>query len=72
MKNKTVTHNARQLESLNNILIFGQMVSSSEKTECEDFQISGALGKQMEGKTNGSATIWHASLPAHPGGQGTN
>lgn len=72
MKNKIVTDNARQLESLNNILIFDQMHSSSEETQCEYFQISGALGKQMEGKTNGNATIWHASLPAHPGRQGTN
>lgn len=48
------------------------MLSSSEKMECEYFQISDMLGKEMEGKTNGSTTIWHTSLPAHPGGQGTN
>lgn len=70
IKNKT--NSARKMESLTNTLIFGQMLSSSEKTECEDFQISGALGKEMEGKTNGSTTIWHTSLPTHPGGQGTN
>lgn len=54
MKHQIVTHNARQPEYLNNVLIFGQTFSSSEKTESEDFQISGALGKQMEAPLSGT------------------
>lgn len=54
MKQKIVSHHARQPEYLNNTLIFGQILSFSEKTEHEDFQISAALGKQMDMPLSGT------------------
>lgn len=42
------------LDNLNNISIFGQIISSAEKTKHKDFQISAALGKQMAAPLSGT------------------
>lgn len=59
----------RQLEYPNSTLIFGQMLSSSEKTESEVFQIPAALGKQMDTSLSGThhyLLTWWAKAETEP------
>lgn len=54
------------LDNLNNISIFGQIISSAEKTKHKDFQISAALGNKWRHRS--LARI----ITCSPDRQGTN